>query len=165
MALELHDELLLLPAHDLVLDEAADLRAVLLNERRHAAQDLLVDPLLHLVVRAQASAERFDHRRDALVQRRRAAVVLGDQPLAELDPEAADVAAERLALQRLVAQPVDAIAQCVVGLEPPHEVRDEGIEALAQLVVLVVTHFRDLLHRDLDDLERRAVVELEPEPV
>jgi len=32
-------------------------------------------------------------------------------------------------------------------------------------VVLIVAHFRDLLHRDLDDLECRAVVELELEPV
>src|SRR4029079_425721 len=88
MALELADQLLLLPAHDLVLDEAADLRAVLLDESRRRLEDLLVDPLLDFPVRAQRAAERLEHRRHALVQRLRAAVVFGRQPRAQLDPEA-----------------------------------------------------------------------------
>ena len=138
---------------------------MLFHQRRHAAQDLLVDPLLHFLVGAQAPTERLNHRGDALVQRRGAAIVLGGEPLAQFGPQAADVAAERVALERLVAQAVDAIAQRVVALQPPDEIRDEDVEALAQLVVLVMTHFGDLLHRHLDDLERRAIVELEPEPV
>src|SRR5436190_4664141 len=110
VALELGDQLLLLPAHDLVLDEASDLRAMLLHQRRHAAQDLLVDPVLHLVVGAQRAAERLDHGRCALVQRCRAAVVLGRQPLAEFAPQAGYIAAQRRALERLVAQAVHTVA-------------------------------------------------------
>src|SRR5216117_3316530 len=104
MALELGDQLLLLPAHDLVLDEAADLRAVLFDQRRRRPQDLLVDPLLDLAVGAQRAAERLEHRGEALVQRCRPPVVLGREPLAELAPQAADVARERRALERFVAQ-------------------------------------------------------------
>src|SRR6267378_685993 len=52
VALKLADELLLLPAHDLVLDEAADLRTVLLHDERRAVQDLLVEPRLHLAIGA-----------------------------------------------------------------------------------------------------------------
>src|SRR5437762_12612405 len=61
VALELGDQLLLLPAHDLVLDETADLRPVLFDERRRRPQDLLVDPLLDLVVGTQRLAQRFEH--------------------------------------------------------------------------------------------------------
>src|SRR5436309_14756430 len=90
VALELRDELLLLPAHDLVLDEAADLRAVLFDQRGCSLEDLLVDPLLDLAVGAQRVADRLQHRGDALVQRLRAAVVLGGEPAAQLFPQAGE---------------------------------------------------------------------------
>ena len=63
-------QLLLLPAVDLVLDEAPDLRAVLLHQRRQRLQDLLVDPLPDLAVGLELLAEGAHHRRDALVGHR-----------------------------------------------------------------------------------------------
>src|SRR3954462_14520068 len=44
VALELRDQLLLLPRKDLILDEAAKLGAVLFHQRGQRRQDLLVDP-------------------------------------------------------------------------------------------------------------------------
>src|SRR4051794_5384904 len=65
VALELEHQPLLLPAHDLVLDEAADLGAMLFHQRRRRAQDLLVDPRLDLAIGGERASERFQHRRDA----------------------------------------------------------------------------------------------------
>src|SRR5438270_6414537 len=53
VALELADELVLLPAHDLVLDEAPDLGAVLLDDERRAFENLLVEPGLDFAIGAQ----------------------------------------------------------------------------------------------------------------
>src|SRR5690349_6665223 len=66
VALELRDQLVLLPAVDLVLDEAADLGAMLFDQRRKRMQDLLVDPLPDLAVGVELLAERAHHQRDAL---------------------------------------------------------------------------------------------------
>src|SRR5918911_4736195 len=53
VALELGDQLLFLPAHDLVFDEAPDLRAMLLHQHRRALEDLLIQPALQLAIAAQ----------------------------------------------------------------------------------------------------------------
>ena len=165
MALELEHQPLLLPAHHLVLDEAADLRAMLLHQRRRRPQDLLVDPVLDLAVGGERAAKRFQHRRDALVQRGGPPVVLGGEPGAQLVPKAAEIGGERRARERLVAQPMHPVAQPLVALQAAHEVGDIPVEAPAQLVAFALTHFADLLHRDLDDLQRRALVQLELEEI
>src|SRR5687767_6123519 len=165
VALELLHQLLFLPAVDLVLDEAADLRAVLLDQRRQRPEDLLVDPLADLAVGLELLAERAHQRRDALPGLRIAFLQVLAEPAAELLPQAADVGIERRALQQLVANAVYVNPRRFIILQLLNEPCDRLVEFAAQLVIAVAAHLRDLGDRQLDDLQRGALVERELQPV
>src|SRR5688500_6306786 len=165
VALELLHQLLLLPAVDLVLDEAADLRAVLLDQRRQRLEDLLVDPLPDLAIGLELLAERAHQRRDALPGQRIVFLQIFAQPAAELLPQPADVGIERRALQQLVANRMDFVFEGRVGPQTDHKPCYCLIKLPAQLVIAIAAHLRNLGDRDLDDLQRGALVEVELQPV
>src|SRR3954469_24737690 len=96
MALELRDQLLLLPRKDLILDEAAKLGAVLFHERGQRRQDLLVDPSTDRGIGVELLAELDDEARQAAAHAAR-------KPGAKLVPQAADVGRERGTVEHLVA--------------------------------------------------------------
>src|SRR5688572_1615410 len=165
VALELLHQLLFLPAIDLVLDEAADLRAVLLDQRRQRLEDLLVDPLADLAVGLELLAERAHQRRDALPGLRIVFLQILAKPAAELLPQAADVGIERGAFQQLVADRMNSVLEGRVGPQTDHKPCYRLVELAAQLVIAIAAHLRDLGDRQLDDLQRGALVERELQPV
>src|SRR3954465_2539000 len=83
VALELRDQLLLLPREDLILDETAKLGAVLFHQRGQRRQDLLVDPPADRGIGVELLAELDDEARQAAAHAAR-------EPGAKLAPQAAD---------------------------------------------------------------------------
>ena len=58
-----------------------------------------------------------------------------------------------------------ALQRRVVVLQTHDETRHRLVELPAQLVIAIAAHFRDLRDRELDDLQRRALVQVEVQPV
>ena len=138
---------------------------MLAHQGRGGGEDLLVEPLLHLRVLVELARERPDYLGNAPSNSGFRLMEVGCQPGTEVAPQPLEIAPEGRVGQDLVAQGVDLRPRRLVGLQPLHESGDEGVEAPAQLVVLIAPHLADLGHRDLEQPERRLLVQVEAQHV